>query len=131
MDTHLIGIFCLQIETQCEFILIAAGDLNAAHKNDDGQRTFYSIQALLTASANVSKALWGQEPKQRNERKPLRDSLGIDDTSPFMARGMRNKFDHFDERLDEWWAKSEHHQFIDMNISNLPARQDVWRWDGA
>jgi hypothetical protein len=30
---------------------------------------------------------------------------------------MRNHFEHYDERLDEWWAKSpDHHNIADMNV---------------
>jgi hypothetical protein len=29
---------------------------------------------------------------------------------------MRNHFEHYDGRLDEWWAKSPDHNIADMNI---------------
>jgi hypothetical protein len=29
---------------------------------------------------------------------------------------MRNNYEHFDERLDEWWEKSANHNFMDMGL---------------
>jgi hypothetical protein len=34
---------------------------------------------------------------------------------------MRNHFDHFDERLDAWFAISTDHNYVDMNIGNVAA----------
>lgn len=50
------------------------------------------------------------------QRKPLRDSIGVTDTSPLRSMIMRNNFEHFDERLDKWWLKSKTHNMVDWNI---------------
>jgi hypothetical protein len=52
-------------------------------------------------------------PTQDN---PSATGIGIDDESPLRDARMRNNFEHFDERLDQWWAKSPNHNYIDMNI---------------
>lgn len=77
------------------------------------------IQNLLNAAANESKACWGQGGKLSKERKPLRDSLGVKASSPIRKTGLRNNFEHFDERLDDWWMKSKHHNFADMNVGTI------------
>jgi hypothetical protein len=74
---------------------------------EDNEIFWYSMQAFLSAVANVSKLLWGsgtseakgREAKER--RRPLRESLNVDDDSPLKSRAFRNHFDHFDERLEK------------------------------
>ncbi|MEA2141968.1 MAG: hypothetical protein QOI64_398 [Solirubrobacteraceae bacterium] len=78
--------------------------------------TWTAIQNLLTAASNISKALWGQGGRHEVERQALRDSLGIDDTSPLREVAMRNHFEHYDERLDRWWAESVAHNHLDVSI---------------
>ena len=33
---------------------------------------------------------------------------------------MRNKFEHFDEKLDEWWRTSPRHNYLDTSV--MPPR---------
>jgi hypothetical protein len=86
---------------------------------DDSVRAWHPIQSFLTAIANISKALWGQGGKLAAERRDLRDSLDVDDTSPLQPTSMRNHFDHFDERLDEWWKRSEDHNYVDLRFGDV------------
>ena len=86
---------------------------------------WYPIQSFLTAAANVSKGLWGQggdhpdRVQRRKNREPLRQLLKVADDSPLRNVNMRNKFDHFDEKIDEWWEQSTQHLFIDGNLMAL------------
>lgn len=36
---------------------------------------------------------------------------------------MRNKFEHYDEKLDEWWTKSKNHMFLDQSVLSPNAVQ--------
>lgn len=74
------------------------------------------MQNCLTAVANISRACWGEEGKYRKERKPLRQSLGIKKDSPLKPMSMRNNFEHFDERIDEWFATSTNRIHVDRII---------------
>lgn len=71
----------------------------------------------LNTSANIAKAFWGTGGKRTQQRQPLRDSIGVPDLSAFKVLLVRNHFEHFDERLDEWWEKSKTHNYVDMNIN--------------
>lgn len=86
--------------------------LGASH----GDGIWLSLQNLLTAAANVSKALWGTDDKIEAARLPLRESLAVADGSALNSRKLRNHFDHFDERLDEWWTKSGDHNLVDCIV---------------
>lgn len=118
METMLLRIFQRQIRLQCKFLLVAAHDLNCAVKNADVEHTFYALQNLLNSAANISKGLWGQHRKVEIAlaRKPLRDSIGIDDSSPLRDTNMRNHFEHFDERLDRWYSTSQNHNHMDLFV---------------
>jgi hypothetical protein len=86
---------------------------------EDSICAWSSVQALLTAVANISKALWGQGGKLGQQRKPLRDSLGVADSSPLRPTSMRNNFDHFDDRLDTWWHASARDDYVDLSIGDV------------
>jgi hypothetical protein len=118
MDTFLLRMFQRQVLIQCRFMLRAAEDTDIALKQQkvDVTSVFYSIQNMLNAAANISKALWGQGGKLADQRKPLRDSIGIADDSPLREVTMRNNFEHFDERLDRWWVDSKNHNHTDFNL---------------
>jgi hypothetical protein len=118
MDPHLIEVFKLQIETQCQFLLLGKHQLDEGLAKHGYLEVFAALQAILTASANISKACWGQSGSMETERKPLRDSLGISDTSPLRSTTVRNSFDHFDDRLDTWWAHSKTKNLADLNIGS-------------
>src|SRR5258708_36575005 len=121
MDIELLRIFQFQIQLQSRFVLKAAADIDAAIQRgktrEQVQDIFYGVQNLLNAAANISKALWGSKGKLANQRKTLRDSIGIMDDSPLRYADMRNNYEHFDERLDLWWTQSQHHNYVDMCVT--------------
>ncbi len=110
MDIFKLRVFQQQVYLQCQFIMQSAQLLS------DTDQTWFALQSLLNAAGNVSKALWGQGGKFSDQRRPLRESIGVDDSSPLKIVGMRNDWEHFDERIDEWWEVSENHNYIDRNI---------------
>ena len=116
MDMLLLRHFQNQVVLQAHFIILAVHHLDAARKKHDIPRTFYALQNLLNAAANISKALWGSKGKRAAQRKPLRDSIGIDDQSPLREVTMRNNYEHFDERLDTWWNESPNHNAVDLSV---------------
>jgi hypothetical protein len=60
---------------------------------------WFSLQNLLTAAANISKALWGPGGKWTEERRPFRERLSIPDDSPLQNTDLRNHFEHFDKPI--------------------------------
>lgn len=113
MELMLLRVFQHQVALQCKFLLMAAEEVSLG---GNVERVFYAVQNLLNAGANISKAFWGPGGGLALQRKPLRDSIGIADNSPLREVTMRNNFEHFDERLDRWWAESVSHNRADMII---------------
>ena len=116
MDLMLLRVFQRQVGLQCRYLLLAAEDVNKGLQQQDIEYTFYALQNLLNAAANISKALWGTKGKRADARKELRDSIGIADDSPLRDPDMRNNFEHFDERLDKWWKDSSRHMHVDFVV---------------
>jgi hypothetical protein len=127
MDLVLLRAFQRQVKFQCECVLLATEQLNAAIPKRDITAIFCALQALLSSAANISKALWsGRKTKNAlASRAQLRASLHVPDASPLHPRTMRNHFDHYDERLDEWWKKSKGHSIADMNVMSRKAIQGL------
>lgn len=131
MDLMLLRMFQKQILIQCEFILFAASDVNSGLQSRDHIRVFYGLQNLLNSAANISKVLWGQAGSKEVERKPIRDSIGVADSSPLRSVTMRNNFEHFDERLDKWWRESKQKNNVDLSImpkSSISGFDDIDRF---
>lgn len=116
METMLLRVHQAQVQLQCQAILVGWNELNSAMTTDDVTRIWVAIQSILGAAANISKALWGQRGKFADAREPLRASLQVDDSSPLRNVAMRNHFEHYDERLDQWWNSSKDHNYLDMAI---------------
>jgi hypothetical protein len=85
----------------------------------DAARTFWFFsQAFLSAVANISKILFPTQGGNQERGLTLRTLLGITDDSLFNSqnRAMRNHYEHFDERLDEWWTTSRIRGHADKNL---------------
>jgi hypothetical protein len=110
MDERLLEIFQGELRSQCEFAVIGAQLVNAnLGPNGNGRTVWFALQGILVAASNASKMLWGsrQEPVLE-ARRPLRESVEVDDSSPLSSRRVRNDFEHFDERLETWFGRGGH-----------------------
>jgi hypothetical protein len=82
----------------------------------DALELWYALQGLLIAAANTQKLAWGQGGKKAPQRADLRTSLAIADNSALHNPDLRNDFEHFDERLDEWYATAPHQNYSTRGI---------------
>jgi hypothetical protein len=128
MKPMTLRIFQGQIADQCEQLLAEADSaqkaLNEMGSHPDFRQCMQDFwranQNLLVAAANVAKALWGSGGKRVAERADLRESLAVADTSVLKSSPiLRNHFEHFDERIEEWEQKSTRHWFVDRNVGNM------------
>ena len=121
MDPKLVRVFQHQVRVQCEFIFLAYDYLvdHALKLEGSTVMTFFAIQSLIGSAACIRRAMWGQDASTNARRLPLRQSLATDDSSPINNPDIRNHFEHFDERIEKWWAVSKQDSFLDLNV--LPA----------
>lgn len=75
-----------------------------------------ALQNILVAAANLSKLLWGSSGKREQERQALRDSINVDNASPLKSLDIRNDFEHFDERIEDWYVREGQSIYIGRTI---------------
>ena len=92
-----------EIVTQAKFAEIAARQLT---DNMDFVETWAAIQSILVSTANISKILWPVRQQNKARGKYLRDLLGVDENNLLADRTFRNHFEHYDERIDEWFENN-------------------------
>jgi len=133
MKNNVLKIFQAQIVKQCKFAIIAVEQIKTGLENHNLDLTLYAIQNFLVAVANISKFFWPPKPKYQKRGEELRNSLGIKNDSPIRQREGRNRFEHFDEWLEEWATSSKGNNFIDSNIGPINkmvvgiAQEDILR----
>jgi hypothetical protein len=102
-----------EIVTQAKFAEKAADQLT---NSSDSIEVWGSIQAILVATANVSKILWPARKQSKARGKHLRDLLSVDDDNLLSDRTFRNHFEHYDERIEEWVENNNSAVYMDSRI---------------
>jgi len=111
--------FLHEMKTQCEFAVLAFEDLELPGFSAGLGRFWFSIQSFLVAVGNISKILWPSDGRYAERGERLRLLLGITDASPIQCRSFRNYFEHFDERLEKWFAIPHPRDIVDRNIGPI------------
>jgi hypothetical protein len=113
MDKHLASLFIGEIDLQCRFALAARDDLERAlqeHKlGDDPYPVWRAIQSVVLALGNLDRLVFPKKPGSMRDATALRRFLNVPDSSPLQGLRFRNHFEHYDERLEDWYKKAPHH----------------------
>ena len=105
-----------EITLQAQIAQRAAERLRATHDKFDNLETWCSIQSILVATGNVSKILWPKEIyKARGES--LRKFLRIENNNPLANRKFRNHFEHYDERIEEYFKGHSDGVYTDLAMN--------------
>jgi hypothetical protein len=102
-----------EIVAQSKFAKNAAAQLA---KTSDSVEAWGSIQSILVATANVSKILWPARKQYMARGKQLRALLGVDDDNLLSDRSFRNHFEHYDERIEDWFDNNNSAVYRDSRI---------------
>ena len=111
-------LYLSEVVEQCEYVDIAWGNMQAslAGPHPPGAVFWYSVQSFLVATANISRIVWPQDKRHSARGQRLRRLLAIDDDSPLRNRRFRNHFEHYDERIQEWFESARPPGFADRCI---------------
>jgi hypothetical protein len=101
MDRKTIWGFDRFLEQQCSFVEFAYQDLHKAIARLDRDRAWFSIYALISAAARISRVFWPTR-KYAMRGKELRARFDINDNSPLHSRVIRDVFEHYDEHFEKW-----------------------------
>ncbi len=126
MESFVETIYLEELQTQCDWALAATNGLNqclSASGPDSTAHFFRFAAAMLQHAGLASKLLWppGSRLGYKNKRAKvraqyLRQVLNIDDTHELKNRSLRDHFEHYDERLDDWLANSPNRIFVNNVI---------------
>jgi hypothetical protein len=75
-----------------------------------------SLQTILISSSNISKILWPVE-KYMDRGTHLRNLLKIDEDNALKARKFRNRFEHYDEKIDKVFRKNNISSYVDFAMN--------------
>ncbi len=103
-----------EIVLQSKVAQRAAQRLQSTQKTFDKVEVWCSIQSILVAAGNVSKILWPTRKEYKLRGESLRQLLKVDDNSILSDRKFRNHFEHYDERIDDWFSAQPSAVYTDL-----------------
>lgn len=118
MDEFLERIYLDQAQKECEACLVAVQAFNSAPEKENEDPFVYAM-TFIHRAASVSRIFWppggfNKQLKKRSQQRGhyLRGALEIGENHPIQSRTLRDHFEHFDERLDDWAEKSKNRVII-------------------
>ncbi len=108
--------FLCEIDFQSRIALRAADRLTEIGHGLDKIDIWSAIQSLLIAAGNISKILWPSKEASALRGSTLRELLDVDNNNPLYDRKFRNLFEHYDERIDDWFASQSSASYTDLSI---------------
>lgn len=119
MDDFLLRIYLDQAKDECERAFSAISALNEEVSSNGHRDPFGPAQSLVHHAAAVSRIFWppggrDKHARQRAQRRGelLRKAIDIKEGHPVQARNLRDHFEHFDERLDDWAERSKNRNIV-------------------
>lgn len=106
-----------EIVLQSKIARRAADRLKATHDNFDQVEVWCSIQSILVAAGNVSKILWPSKKEYKTRGEKLRQLLNVNEDNLLSNRKFRNHFEHYDERIEEWFNTKSSAVYSDLAMN--------------
>jgi hypothetical protein len=142
VDRRLEQLLLAEIDSQCGLVLVANEHLDAAEHMEmrpEVSRIEYfwsAVQGIVLAAGNLRNLLWsgiggrGTKAQQLREaqtadRAVMRQTLGVEDTSPLRSVALRNSLEHFDERITDWYTETPVGNYQTRGIVSHIGRVDV------
>ncbi|MEM6687154.1 MAG: hypothetical protein AAF617_15340 [Bacteroidota bacterium] len=107
------SVFLTEIIFQADLVLHSYERLKKSVDESDNLGTWSAIQSILISSGNISKILWPKRKyKERGEE--LRKLLNIDSKCILKSRKFRNKFEHYDDFIDDYFKNKTSYSYTDF-----------------
>ncbi|MBU1121178.1 MAG: hypothetical protein KKF54_00560 [Candidatus Omnitrophica bacterium] len=116
-------VFVSEVVLQSKIAELAAKRLSAIKDNFDQIEVWSSIQSILVAAGNVSKILCPQEKKYAVRGKRLRELLKVEDNNILSDRSLRNHFEHYDDRIEDWFKNQSSAVYSDLAVDPF---KSIW-----
>lgn len=111
---HTDRVYLGELQTQCMFAFRAIKycELALNQQESDLDEFWYNIQMFLTSVANVDKMLHGAKSYYKVHHQKIIKTHRLPEVDFEIERKIRNRFDHYDERIVDWIENSENHNII-------------------
>ncbi|HLQ27268.1 MAG TPA: hypothetical protein VK138_15495 [Acidiferrobacterales bacterium] len=123
MDESIESVYLRELIRQCEYAIGAVQKANEALSNQNPSEFFREAGDFLQHSSAVSRMLWPpgginrqKKKKARQRGDHLRAQLSVQEGHVLQNRKLRDHFEHFDERLDEWAEASPNKIIVDNMV---------------
>ncbi|MDY8137457.1 hypothetical protein [Aquimarina sp. 2201CG5-10] len=105
--------FISEIIFQADLVSYANDRLKKSVDAFENIGVWSAIQSILISSSNISKILW---PKRKYEERgqELRDLMKIDSECVLKSRKFRNKFEHYDDFISDFFEDKVIHSYCDF-----------------
>ncbi|MFY7710153.1 hypothetical protein ACOSQB_05970 [Tenacibaculum sp. MEBiC07804] len=87
--------------------------INECADNSDHMGIWSSIQSFLISTSNISKIFWPKK-KYENRGNHLRNLLQIPDNCDLKSRKFRNKLEHYDDFISEYFEDLTSYHYVDL-----------------
>lgn len=131
LEDGLLVVFTSELLNQWKLANIAAEHVNwilGKSGKFDSDIFWYHVENLVKALVAMTNILWTSNNKSRHKRRSrlLRKRFGLsDEIAPSDLRETRNWFEHFDEKIDDWWDSSTDKNLADRNVMPKSAIQGL------
>jgi hypothetical protein len=119
MADSLQRIYLDQAKQECDACFAAIHAFNAALSSHNQEDPFCHAMTLVHHAASLSRIFWPAGGRNKTSRlrarrrgEFLRKELGVRSDHPIRDRALRDHFEHFDERLDEWVERTKNRNII-------------------
>lgn len=106
-----------EIVLQSKIAHRAADRLQTTRDNFDNVEVWCSIQSILVAAGNVSKILWPSRKEYKSRGEKLRQMLNVNEDNLLSDRKFRNRFEHYDELIDDWFNNRSSAVYTDLSMN--------------
>ena len=84
-------LFLDELDTLCSFVIYAVASANNSLYSGNNY-LWYSLQNIVTYTADISKILWGSNQSENDKRREFRKELHVNDRSAIRSKHFRNHF---------------------------------------
>ena len=101
-ESFLVYMCGIELDRQIRSTLHANRELRRCLRHHDQDGALFYLDALLRSTAAISRFLWPVRSKYASRGMLLTRLFKVSKRSSLATRGVRNDFEHFDEKIQDW-----------------------------
>lgn len=119
MDRTTLALLIHELRNQCVYTEAAFRVFNQSLEQQAVPAAFYAAQSILLSASQIGCMLWPPRARSRKRGEVMRKILQLDEKHPLNDKRLLEIWDHADEKLDEWVARTKGQQIIFDHVGPL------------